>query len=159
MFKRGLIILLALALFVPMADAAGKGGFWSNLKSRIKGISPKKASITTAVGGVRGALSDEVGVVYWKGKDVKELSEAQLEKFNAAIDLAETGAESDALKAFEQFLVDYPDSPLRLDALDAVAALQPSVGEAAPAAPTAAPAIKEQPAPAASGEETPASEK
>jgi hypothetical protein len=152
MFRKALIIIMALALFAPAAQAAGKDSFWQRLKSRIQGISPKKkATVTTAVGGVRGALSDEADSVYWKGKEVNEIDEEELMKFNGAISMAEQGDKAAALEAFESFLDEYPDSQLRLDALEAVATLKPEVedtlppGEPEEAPPVAAedPAVEE----------------
>ncbi len=140
--KHALILVIALTLFVPATTsmAAGKS-FWSSLKTRIQGITPKKqASVTTAVGGVRGAASEEADAVYWKGKDVKEVDEVELQKFNDALNLAVQGDNASSLKAFEEFLKEYPDSSLRLDALDAVAALKPEADD------SAAPAVEQAPA-------------
>ena len=134
MMKHALIILIALALFVPDTSmAAGKRSFWSSLKSRVQGITPKKqASVTTAVGGVRGAASEDADAVYWKGKEINEVDEVELQKFNDALNMAVQGDSAGSLKAFEEFLKEYPDSSLRLDALDAVAALKPAGESAAP---------------------------
>lgn len=132
--KHALILVIALTLFVPATSMAAGKSFWSSLKSRIHGITPKKqASVTTAVGGVRGAASEEADAVYWKGKEVPEVDEVELQKFNDALNMAVQGDSANSLKAFEAFLKEYPDSFLRLDALDAVAALRPEVGDAAPA--------------------------
>ncbi len=133
--NRAIILLIVLSLMAPSAVLAAKGGsFWSSLKSRIMGITPKKqATVTTAVGGVRGALSDEAEDVYWKGKEINEVDEAELMKFNEALDMAVKGDEANSLKAFESFLDEYPNSSLRSDALDAVSALKSGAGgEAAP---------------------------
>ncbi len=130
--KHALILVIALTLFVPATSMAVGKSFWSSLKSRIQGITPKKqASVTTAVGGVRGAASEEADAVYWKGKEVNEVNEVELQKFNDALNLAVQGDSASSLKAFEAFLKEYPDSFLRLDALDAVAALRPEAGESA----------------------------
>ena len=135
MIKTALILVIALTLFVPATSMAAGKSFWSSLKNRIHGITPKKqASVTTAVGGVRGAASEEADAVYWKGKEVNEVDEVELQKFNDALNLAVEGDTSGSLKAFETFLKEFPDSSLRLDALDAVAALMPASEEtAAPA--------------------------
>ncbi len=142
--KRAIILLIVMFLMAPSAAfAAGGGSFWSNLKSRIMGITPKKkATVTTAVGGVRGALSDEAEDVYWKGKEINEVDEMELQKFNEALDMAVKGDEANSLKAFEEFLNEYPDSSLRGDALEAVTALK-SGAEEVPATET-----EEAPAPA-----------
>ncbi len=126
--KRAIILLIVMSLMAPSAAFAAEGGsFWSNLKNRIKGITPKKQStVTTAVGGVRGTLSDEAEDVYWKGKEINEVDEVELQKFNDALNMAVQGDEANSLKAFEAFLEEYPESSLRGDALEAVAALKSS---------------------------------
>lgn len=134
--KRALILLIALSLFLPASSAlaAGKGSFWSSLRSRIRGITPKKqAAVTTAVGGVRGALSDEANGVYWKGKDIMEVNEEELQKFNSALLMADDGDTEGSIKAFETFLKEYPDSSLRIDALDAISTLRPRPERSLPA--------------------------
>ena len=70
--KHAIILIIALSLFVPATSMAAGKSFWSSLKSRVQGITPKKkASVTTAVGGVRGAASDEADAVYWKVKEAR----------------------------------------------------------------------------------------
>ncbi len=129
--KRAIILLIVMSLMAPSAAmAAGGSSFWSSLKSRIMGITPKKkATVTTAVGGVRGTLSDEAENVYWKGKEINEVDEVELQKFNTALDMAVKGDEANSLKAFEEFLDEYPDSSLRGDALEAVTALKSGAAE------------------------------
>ena len=150
--KRAIILLIVMSLMAPVTVLAAGGGssFWSSLKSRIQGITPKKqANVTTAVGGVRGALSDEAADVYWKGKDVNEVDEVELQKFNDALNLAVQGEEKDSLKAFEAFLIDYPDSTLRPDALEAVETLKSSAASSQPKAETKSSEKNVEPAPAA----------
>lgn len=145
--KHAIILIIALSLFVPATSMAAGKSFWSSLKSRIHGITPKKkASVTTAVGGVRGAASEKADSVYWKGKEVNEIDEVELQKFNNALDMAVQGDNAESLKAFEAFLKEYPDSFLRLDALEAVTALRPDAGESAAPAEEAPAQQAEKPA-------------
>jgi TolA-binding protein len=101
--------------------------FWDKLRSKIEQIVPqKKVSATTAVGGVRGAkmAADDV---YWKGEKVAEsLDTEELDAFKSAMALAAAGDLAKAQIAFSEFVTKNPESPLRKDAEQALAQLQPA---------------------------------
>jgi TolA-binding protein len=101
-------------------------GFWSKLRSKIESITPKKKStVTTAVGGVRGAQDESAKVLYWKGKEIdEEISADELDKFKSALECAMNGNADESLKMFDEFIAQYPQSPLREDAVKAVESLK-----------------------------------
>jgi hypothetical protein len=156
-------IVMALIIALPVcSEAAGKkkskARYWGNLRGKIHGITPrKKTRVTTAVGGVRGAKDESADSVYWKGREHAEIDEEELLKFTAAVDFAMNGENEKAMKELEEFLSAYPDSPLRVDALEALATLKEepaveaepaaeteSADEAATAAPAEEPSSKEE---------------
>jgi TolA-binding protein len=125
-----LLTLLGMALGATSALAAeaadGSQGFWDKLRRKIELMAPQKGvSATTAVGGVRGAqvtASD----TYWKGeKTAPKIDADELEEFQKAMALAESGKSQEAQAAFAEFVKKNPDSPLRKDAEQALAQLQP----------------------------------
>lgn len=156
MYRYIVAIVLSLMIALPAAAGAaekkGKDQYWGNLKGKMQGITPRKqTNVTTAVGGVRGAKDDSADSVYWKGREHAEVNEEELLKFNSAVDLAMNGENDKAIAALDEFLKAYPDSALRLDALDAMAALKEApkaepAKEAAPAAAQAEPAKEAAPA-------------
>lgn len=120
-------IVLALFVFMAMvlagqAQAAEKDGFWSSLQEKVQKLKPsKKPDVITAVGGVRGFKENSEEDIYWKGKEKPDsVTEEELEKFNQALDAKIQGNHEKSLKGFEAFLNDYPQSSLRVDALQAV---------------------------------------
>jgi len=126
--KRFLITCLAvfMALSVSYAEEKDQDGFWSKIKSKIETITPKKkTTVTTAVGGVRGAQDESTKALYWKGKEINEEVEAdELDKFKCALEYAINGNTEESLKHFDEFLAQYPKSPLWEDAVKAVEKLR-----------------------------------
>lgn len=121
-----LMMLLGATLASPFACAEGKElSFWDKLRKKVETITPqKKIGATNAVGGVRGALSDAHDI-YWKGEAVPvEIDPAELGAFKKAMDLAATGETKQAHDAFAEFVKNYPNSSLRKDADQALAALE-----------------------------------
>jgi len=126
--KRILITCLAIfmALSVSYAEEKDQDAFWSKIKSKIETITPKKkTTVTTAVGGVRGAQDESTMVLYWKGKEIDEEVQAdELDKFKNALEYAIEGNTEESLNHFDKFLAQYPKSPLREDAVKAVEKLR-----------------------------------
>ena len=122
--KRFFITCLAIfmALSVSYAEEKDQDAFWSKIKSKIETITPKKkTTVTTAVGGVRGAQDESTMVLYWKGKEIDEEVQAdELDKFKNALEYAIEGNTEESLNHFDKFLAQYPKSPLREDAVKAV---------------------------------------
>lgn len=116
------ILSLLLVLTAAAAHGGEKDGFWDKLQNKLEKVTPaKKASATTAVGGVRGAKNDDATEIYWKGKDKSsEMNEEELHKFNLAVESKVKGDNELAMKQFEEFLAAYPLSPFRVEGLQAV---------------------------------------
>lgn len=117
-----IVLSFALILAATVAHGEQKDGFWDKLQNKLEKVTPtKKASSTTAVGGVRGAKNDDAADIYWKGKDkTSELCEEELQKFNLAIESKIKGDNDLALKQFEEFNSVYPQSSLRVEGFQAV---------------------------------------
>lgn len=128
--SRVLAVLLGLSLIAGAATAQQEKeatDFWSMLRKKIEALVPvRQPAETTAVGGVRGAKNGEAEGLYWKGDQQPPVAvgEAEALAFRQAMDLAAAGSRADALARFEQFLVAYPESGLRKDALLAVEELK-----------------------------------
>lgn len=99
--------------------------FWEKLRVKIEQITPqKKLTATTAVGGVRGAKM-AVDDVYWKGEKIPVAVDSdELDAFKHAMILAGAGELAKAQAAFTEFVAKNPDSPLRIEADQALAQLQ-----------------------------------
>lgn len=122
---RVVIVVLVLFLSIGIASAEvnkTKKSFWDGLRSKIEKVTPtKKTSVTTAVGGVRGAKNEDGSELYWKGKeDVLAVSEDELTAFNNAMKTAIDGDNTRAAELFESFVAQYPMSELRQDSLHAL---------------------------------------
>ncbi len=106
-------------------NTSGSMSLWERLRKKIETFTPqKKIGATNAVGGVRGAASD-VNDIYWKGEASHETIEAEeLAAFKKAMDLGAAGETKQAHDAFAEFIKTYPNSSLRKDADQALAALQ-----------------------------------
>jgi TolA-binding protein len=126
MMKKLLYITLVLGLCCTMATAqeqekraeSGFSAWLKSLQAKIALIAPKKTiPMTTGVAGVRGAKEDAAVKLYWKGKKGDEaVTEEELLKFKAGVDLAEKGNKEESLKALDEFMKQYPDSALIPDA-------------------------------------------
>ncbi|MBW6511517.1 MAG: hypothetical protein K0A93_05260 [Desulfuromonadaceae bacterium] len=119
---RLIVIALALVFSVGVAGVSAQEAqksFWDGLRSKIEKVTPtKKTSVTTAVGGVRGAKNDDGGELYWKGKEeTLNVSAEELTAFNAAVQVAVDGDSARATELFEAFVASYPTSALRQDSL------------------------------------------
>jgi len=121
MVKILFIFLLVLSLAVPVVadDSKKETSFWDTLRSKIEKVTPtKKATVTTAVGGVRGAKNESGSELYWKGKEEKlEIDVEELTLFNSAMDMAIGGETNEAIVLFESFVATYPESLLHADSL------------------------------------------
>ena len=121
------IVITALVFFLSVGLACAdveksKKSFWDVLRNKIEKVTPtKKTSVTTAVGGVRGAQNEDGSELYWKGKeDVLAVSEDELTAFNEAMQTAIDGDNARAAELFESFVARYPMSELRQDSLHAL---------------------------------------
>ncbi len=126
----GMIAVLLAVVLTVAAQSAEKDTFWETLKIKLSKITPaKKLDVTTSVAGVRGAKEGTESDIYWKGKDKSELvTEEELQAFRLAMEAKDQGKNDEALKQFEAFLNGYPQSPLRLDALQAVEKIKMELG-------------------------------
>lgn len=123
------LLLVCLTLGAQTLYAGEKSvsapSFWEILRAKLEQMAPqKRVTATTAVGGVRGAkmAADDV---YWKGEKVAQTIDAEeLENFQKAMELVNTGELAKAQEAFAEFVTNNPDSPLRKDADQALAQLQ-----------------------------------
>ncbi len=158
-----LVVLLLMAIPVTgqCAPASDQGGFWAQLKNKLEGFAPqKKATVTTAVGGVRGSKDKSADTLYWKGEStLQEIAEDELTAFQQACQSADAGDATKALGQFEEFIRIYPQSVLISDARQAINRLNEAIPATTPAAvndaattPAAAPATE----PAAAAEPAPA---
>ena len=120
-------VFFACCLCAP-AFSEEADSFWDTLRKKIEKITPvKKATVTTAVGGVRGSQAGDAGTLYWKGKDeTVSASSEEIDLFAKGVELAISGDSVNAIVEFEGFLVKYPESSLREDTLQALANLQPA---------------------------------
>lgn len=123
-----MLFLLGLALGSQALYAAEKSdgakSFWEKLRVKIESMTPqKKTSVTTATGGVRGALTSTEDI-YWKNEATGQMVPAEeLEEFKKAMKLADTAENAPAQAAFSEFIKKYPESSLRKDADQALALL------------------------------------
>ncbi len=154
--KKFSLILLVLALSCTAALAqeqekkSGIAEWLKSLQKKISQIVPKKTvPVSTGVAGVRGAKEDSQVKLYWKGKKGEEaVSEEEMAKFRAGVDLAEKGDKDGSQKQLEEFMKQYPDSALIPDAkktLDLVKQMpkqEPKVEEKAEAKPEQKPEQK-----------------
>ena len=130
MKKLTMLFLLGLSLGSPALYAGESGdkamSFWDKLRAKVESFTPqKKSSVTTATGGVRGALLASSDDLYWKSDASSEIMAAEeLEAFTKAIKLTEANDKTRAKTAFSAFVKQYPNSALRKDADQAVAMLQ-----------------------------------
>jgi hypothetical protein len=138
MKKKALLVLVVLlaVVFASVVQGAEKDTFWDSLRVKLQKITPaKNINETTSVAGIRGAKNDSESDMYWKGKDKTEsVTEEELQKFNLALDAKMKGNSEQSLKLFDEFLIAYPQSPLRVDALQAADKIKLELGLIKPAA-------------------------
>jgi hypothetical protein len=124
MIKKLFAVFMILGLCCAGAAAAPeqKGSTLSewlrSIQKKIDKILPKKEIATsTSVAGVRGAKQEATTKLYWKGKKGEAaVSEEELSKFKACVDLAGKGDCAAATTELETFMKQYPDSALIPDA-------------------------------------------
>ncbi len=133
--KRILLIVTLATLCAGAATAqqqqekkTGLAEWLKSLRNKIARIVPEKTvPVSNGVAGVRGAKEDSQVKLYWRGKKGEDaVSEDELTKFKAGVDLAEKGDRDGALKDLDDFMKQYPDSALIPDAkktLDLVKAM------------------------------------
>jgi len=119
------VLLSVLIQLVSIGTAIGEESFWDSLRRKMETVTPaKKGASTAAVGGVRGAKNEGASDLYWKGKTQPlEVNEEEIRAFNVALQAAVIGEKEESLRLFEDFLVNYPESPLKDDVTLAIAQL------------------------------------
>jgi TolA-binding protein len=119
----GVAIAAALCFSTALAmeqekRSGGIGDWLKDLQKKIERIVPKsQPPVTTGVAGVRGSKEDAQTKLYWKGKKGDEVvTEEELAKFKAGLDLAAKGEKEAAVKEIEDFMKLFPDSAMIPDA-------------------------------------------
>ena len=126
--KKTIGMLIACIFFAVVVHAEEPkkeaSSLWEKIRNKIEKITPKqKPTVTTAVGGVRGAKTND-HELYWKGEEKPlTISAEEIELFSSALQLAESGAGPEATEAFQGFLNEFPQSVLAADAKSALAEL------------------------------------
>jgi TolA-binding protein len=104
----------------------------AKMKKRVAASRAKQNKVV-AVASVRGDDKSDPTPLYWKGKESeKVVDKADLDEFNSAMELAESGDKQGAAGKLEQFVSARPQSPLVDDAKQTIVMLKSD----APAAPT-----------------------
>ena len=99
-----MVVLVSMTGLQPMGQASEKGLFFASLQQKITKFKPAEESI-----------------FYWKGEEVRgPLSQAELEMIEQAISAARQGREAQARGLLEQFILEYPQSLIREDAVNAL---------------------------------------
>ncbi|MBE0501566.1 MAG: hypothetical protein IBX47_09000 [Desulfuromonadales bacterium] len=113
------VLLFCASMLQAQESAEAPVSFWEMIRTKIENVTPqKKPAVTTAVGGVRGARSDSGEDLYWKGEPIlAQASEQELESFKEALTRVEAGELEHGQDLFEKFVVDYPESIMKDDAL------------------------------------------
>ena len=113
-------VLVSLSFTMSLAkEQEGKPGpgiseWLKGLQKKLEQIVPRKTVPLrmTAAGG-RGVREDSQPKLYWKGKKGdEEVTEEELTKFKSALDAAEKGDRTGAIKELGEFMKQYPDSAL-----------------------------------------------
>jgi TolA-binding protein len=122
MYKKTFALVLIIGLCATVVAAqdtqekksAGFSDWLRGIQKKIEQIIPKKSlPVTTGVAGVRGAKEDSQVKLYWKGKKGDEaVTEGELAKFKTGVELAAKGDKQASVKELEDFMNQYPDSPL-----------------------------------------------
>jgi len=116
-------VLFCLASAAAGADQERKQGpsvseWLKSMQRKIEALVPKKSvPVDTGVAGVRGAKEDALPRLYWKGKKGDEsVTEEEVAEFRTAIELASSGNNAAAARELEEFITEFPASPLIPDA-------------------------------------------
>jgi TolA-binding protein len=114
----GLCCSTVLAQEQEKKAGSGIASWLKGLQQKISQIAPRKSVVmTTGVAGVRGSKEDSQVKLYWKGKKGEEaVTEEELAEFKEAVDYASKGDRAGAIQELEEFMKQYPDSPLIPDA-------------------------------------------
>ncbi len=152
-----LFCLLCAATVAQGEQVGKKDAFWDKLQNQLGKVTPAKKQSTQAIpGGVRGAKNDDAKDIYWKGKDkTVDMADEEMQIFTLAIEAKLKGDNEQALKLFEEYLEAYPQSPFRIEGLQAAEKIRSDIAFAkapkappAPPVPATPPATAVQPAPA-----------
>lgn len=109
----------------------------TRMKKRVSAARSKQNKLG-AVAAVRGDEKSDPPPLYWKGKEgEKAVDSAEIEEFNAAVEMALKGDADAAKQKLQQFVNAHPQSPLLPDANETLAKLSTTEPEQEPA-PTAA---------------------
>lgn len=125
--KKAALIIMVLLLAAPVSFASDSKNSWlSELKKKIEKLVPsKKTSKTNVVGGVRGGAENTIEALYWKGKEEEiTIGDAELKAFKAALQTALNGKSQKSIGQFEDFIAQYPESPLSNEAKKTVKLLK-----------------------------------
>ncbi len=119
-FSLAVSFILCFAITLPAQEKSESTLFaWiKSLQSKIDQIIPKKSlPMATGVAGTRGAKDESSVKLYWKGKKGDEsVTEEELLKFRASVDLIGKGDRDGSVRALDDFMKQYPDSALIPDA-------------------------------------------
>ena len=124
MIKNLVIVISLLAVCFTTVPAqekkeSGLSSWLKELQKKIDVLAPRKSlSVSTGVAGVRGAKDDSGrSKLYWKGKKGDEpVTEEELHEFKEGLEFAAKGDTAMATRELEEFMKQYPDSPLIPDA-------------------------------------------
>lgn len=144
MIKKIIGVFLVLSVCSALVSAqekqeqqnAGLSAWLKSLQKKLDAVSPKKTMpMTTGVAGVRGAKEENNKTkLYWKGKKGDEaVTEEELKEFKEAVAFAEKGDINAAVREIEEFMKQYPNSPLIPDAKKTLDLVKTDVKEAKPA--------------------------
>jgi len=123
------LFLLGLALSSPSLQAGEKNGnasrFWERLIAKVESLTLQKnldaITVTDRSNGATSAAED----LYWKiGTTAQAVGSDELALFKNAIELSVSVDKAQAQTAFSEFIKQFPGSPLRKDADQALALLQ-----------------------------------
>jgi len=119
-------VITLLCLGLATLAGAEEATIWNKMKNRLETLSPqKKLTTTTAVGGVRGAKDQPADTLYWKSEEkMQEIDATEYARFNEAYEAATGGRKEEATAKFAAFVQEFPASPLKGDAEEALAALK-----------------------------------
>ena len=120
-----IIILMLCAVIAFGAEKKNDDVLLSTLQGKVQKLTSRKKNVSTAtVAGVKGTKNDRTDI-YWKGKEKKvEINEEELQKFKLAMECLTGGEKIIALKHFDAFLKEFPNSPLYAEGMQAVQLLK-----------------------------------